>query len=141
MLFINYFDKFMVKEMSSNLESMAQFEASFDSLFSRLTDLFRCWIEPSSVLEVTAATQINVKEVFEMEISSVGARDEMISTRLPPTNPSSAILLMIDSFFDTFNTILKRFSVFSTAAALLSQKNQTESQANQQSDCIMYVNI
>lgn len=114
-LYLNYFDKYIVREIGATVGNLAKFEANFDSLFNTLIDLYRVWIEPSSVLEITSSTQINVKEVYEQEISTVGARDELINSTFTQTTPKSAVLLMIDSFLETFNTLLQRVNLFSAS--------------------------
>lgn len=121
-LFMNYYDKFVARELKSatSLSSPGQVSRCapiIDALFAKLIDVFSCWIEPASVLEVTGVVQINVKEIYEHEVSSVGARDEVLassSLTMPTTTPQSAVLILIDSFLDTFNSLLQRFTQFAS---------------------------
>lgn len=110
--FLNYFDKFIAKDLTNSGGQPNRFAPIIDGLFGKLVDLFSCWIEPTSVMEVTGAVQINVKEVYEQDVSSIGARDESLAASLPTTTPQSAVLILIDAFLDTFNTLLQRFNQF-----------------------------
>lgn len=121
-LFMNYYDKFVARELKSATSlsapgQVSRFGPIIDSLFVKLIDVFACWIEPASVLEVTGVVQVNVKEIYEHEVSSVGARDEVLASSaltMPPTTPQSAVLILIDSFLDTFNSLLQRFTQFAS---------------------------
>ncbi|CAF0782953.1 unnamed protein product [Brachionus calyciflorus] len=92
-----YFDKFLYKDYDST---------KFNSIFNILCDLYLVWIESSTVLEITSNSQIDVKEIYKNEISTIESRHEL--TNQTPTNSHSAILIMIDSFFETFHFLLER---------------------------------
>lgn len=105
-LFLTYLDKFSMKQLL--LEP--KFERNFDELFDLLVELYFVWIEPSSVLEITSNCQINVKEVYKTDVSSIESREELIGSDLI-TSPQTSILIMIDSFLLTFHTLVERLNL------------------------------
>ena len=92
-----YFDKFFHKNMDNR---------KFDCLFSIVSDLYLAWIEPSTILDVTSKSQIDVKSIYKSEISSLETRHDLGPNT--PSNIQSAILIMIDSFFEICHLILER---------------------------------
>ena len=89
-LFTLYLDRFLIKDLADN------FEKRFKSLWSTLLDLYQAWIEPMSIKDVTSQNMINPRDTYK-NLASGG----QITT-------STAVLVMIDSFFSLVNVILDK---------------------------------
>lgn len=74
------------------------------------------WIEPSSLLEITSVSQINVKEIYDtINKCSNSGQEENPSRSCPPhlinANPHVAIMIMFSSFLNTFNSFVQRLQL------------------------------
>ena len=70
------------------------FERKYDKLWSLLLSLYSVWIDPKSILELTSQSVINVKEIFDSNIT--------VTSNI--TTPGSAVLITINSFLNLFNS-------------------------------------
>jgi len=111
-LFQIYLDRYVIKDLMTNDHD--DFERKYDKLWSLLLSLYSVWIDPKSILELTSQSVINVKEIFDSNITTA-------STNI--TTPGSAVLIIINSFLNLFHIILERFNLLLNANAKQMARN------------------
>jgi hypothetical protein len=111
-LFQIYLDRYVIKDLMTNDHD--DFERKYDKLWSLLLSLYSVWIDPKSILELTSQSVINVKEIFDSNITTA-------STNI--TTPGSAVLITINSFLNLFHIILERFNLLLNANAKQMARN------------------
>ena len=67
-LFQIYLDRYVIKGLMTNDHD--DFERKYDKLWSLLLSLYSVWIDPKSILELTSQSVINVKEIFDSNITT-----------------------------------------------------------------------
>jgi hypothetical protein len=105
-LFQIYLDKYVIKDLMTNDHD--DFERKYDKLWSLLLSLYSLWIDLKTILELKSQSVINVKEIFDSNITTA-------STNI--TTPGSAVLITINSFLNLFHIILERFNLLLNANA------------------------